>query len=216
MTRLIFLDTETTGLDPDRHDVWEIALIVRHDDGDQENVAQLPISAARMAQADPYGLRVGRYYARRFASFETAFDASCALVGENANPGAGVGSVVPVAAYAAWLARTLDGATIVGAVPDFDVRFLSRWLNAHGQPWTAHYHLCDVENLAVGYLASEVADARRTETVTTYDPAVIDPPWSSDALSAALGVTINEADRHTALGDARWARDMYDAVMGFA
>jgi hypothetical protein len=40
-------------------------------------------------------------------------------------------------------------------------------------------------------------------------------PWSPEALSEAVGVPVVAAeDRHTALGDARWARDMYDAVMG--
>lgn len=29
MTVLAFVDTETTGLDPDRHEIWEVALIVR-------------------------------------------------------------------------------------------------------------------------------------------------------------------------------------------
>lgn len=31
MTDLVFLDTETTGLDPDKHEVWEIALAVNDD-----------------------------------------------------------------------------------------------------------------------------------------------------------------------------------------
>ena len=37
-------------------------------------------------------------------------------------------------------------------------------------------------------------------------------PWKSDDLSAALGVTVSDEDRHTALGDAKWARAIYDAV----
>ena len=60
-----------------------------------------------------------------------------------------------------------------------------------------HYHLVDVEALAAGKLG-------------------IAPPWKSDELSAALGVTITEDDRHTALGDAKWAMRIYDAVMGGA
>ena len=40
------------------------------------------------------------------------------------------------------------------------------------------------------------------------------PPWDSDALSRAVGVNPDDFDRHTALGDARWAKAMYEAVMG--
>ncbi|WP_267595513.1 hypothetical protein [Carbonactinospora thermoautotrophica] len=36
MTRLVFIDVETTGLEPDRHGVWEIGAIVRTEDGDHE------------------------------------------------------------------------------------------------------------------------------------------------------------------------------------
>ena len=39
-------------------------------------------------------------------------------------------------------------------------------------------------------------------------------PWKSDDLSAALGIKVSDEDRHTALGDARWARAIYDAVTG--
>ena len=41
-------------------------------------------------------------------------------------------------------------------------------------------------------------------------------PWKSDDLSAALGVTVSDEDRHTALGDAKWAMRIYDAVTGNA
>lgn len=214
MTRLVFLDTETTGLDPDRHEIWEVAYIIR-DEGvaDQERSVQLPIYHGE--RADPYGLRVGGWFDRRIsASMFKSTELSPNYPDDVVL--AANGGIETVYEFARRIVREFNGATIVGAVPDFDVRFLTRWLNAHGQPWTGHYHLCDVENLAVGFLASELADARRTSTVTTYDPNVIVPPWSSDALAKELGVTIEESARHTALGDARWARDMYDAVMGFA
>lgn len=40
-----------------------------------------------------------------------------------------------------------------------------------------------------------------------------DPPYSSEDVSAALGVDPGKYARHTALGDAQWARDLYDAAM---
>lgn len=42
-------------------------------------------------------------------------------------------------------------------------------------------------------------------------------PWRSDELSRLIGVEPpGEAERHTALGDARWAARAWDAVMGGA
>jgi hypothetical protein len=70
-----------------------------------------------------------------------------------------------------------------------------------------HYHLIDVEALAVGYLAGR-------GSADLFHPSAL--PWKSDDLSAALGITVRDEDRHTALGDAKWARAIYDAVMGRA
>ena len=40
-------------------------------------------------------------------------------------------------------------------------------------------------------------------------------PWRSDDLSAALGVeAVSPEERHTAMGDALWAKRIYDRVVG--
>ena len=39
-------------------------------------------------------------------------------------------------------------------------------------------------------------------------------PWDSDEISRVVGVDPDDFDRHTALGDARWARAIYDAITG--
>lgn len=93
-----------------------------------------------------------------------------------------------------------DGAHVVGAVPNFDTERLALLLRRHGHEPRWHYHLICVENLAVGYLAAA--------------GMYVSLPWRSDDLARALGVTISEEERHTALGDARWAMRTYDAVMG--
>ena len=41
----------------------------------------------------------------------------------------------------------------------------------------------------------------------------IEPPWDSEKLSNLMCVDPDEFDRHTALGDAQWAKILYDAVM---
>jgi len=93
------------------------------------------------------------------------------------------------------LARILDGAHLVGAVPSFDAAFLEPFLRRHGQAACWHYHLVDVEAMAAGNAQAE-------------------PPWNSEDLSRWVGVEPDQFDRHTALGDARWAKAIYDAVLG--
>lgn len=103
---LVFLDTETTGLDPDRHSVWEVAWAV--DDG--------PINAGivvhRLDTADPEALVINRYHDRVQSSYGHGAQA---LDTESA------------------LRAALVDATIVGANPAFDTAFLrARWGVA---PW---------------------------------------------------------------------------------
>lgn len=90
--------------------------------------------------------------------------------------------------------RLTRGAILVGAVPNFDADVLGTRMRALGICPSWHYHLVDVETLAAGALK-------------------LSPPWSFDTVLAAYNLTYDEADRHTALGDARMARDLYDAVM---
>lgn len=92
------------------------------------------------------------------------------------------------------VARILAGKHIVGAVPSFDAGMLDPWLRRNGECPTWHYHLVDVEALAAGKLGQA-------------------PPWNSEKLSRAIGIEPSEFDRHTALGDARWARAIYEAVI---
>ena len=86
------------------------------------------------------------------------------------------------------------GAHLVGAVPSFDEESLAHLFHEHGHSPRWHYHLIDVENLAAGALGLE-------------------PPYKSDDLFAAFGVNTPEGERHTAMGDARSAMALYDAVM---
>lgn len=174
MTNLAFIDTETTGLDDRHHDVWEVAYILRYDD-DVQDEHYYRFRPPDLAAADATALRLNGYYQR-----ETP--------------------VVDAPNAAACIALDLAGAHLVGAVPDFDARFLAKFLRAHGQAPAWHYHLIDVEALMAGALAA------RGETI-------IEPPWNSRDLAAAFGVEQPADEEHTALGDARWAMRCYDAVM---
>ncbi|MCW2903366.1 MAG: hypothetical protein JWO67_5631, partial [Streptosporangiaceae bacterium] len=186
MTRLVFLDTETTGIHPGRR-VWEIAMIRRDENGDREISIYVEVD---LSAADPFGLSIGRFYERH--------PVGQYLSGRIGSESYALKKQVRDPLYAAKLvAQWTHGAHLIGAVPNFDAETLTGLLRDHGLIPAWHYHLCDVENLAVGYLAAKG------------EP--LSPPWDSEVLSAKLGVDPSQYERHTALGDARWARDVYDA-----
>jgi hypothetical protein len=174
--RIVFLDTETTGLSLDDH-IWDFAAIVREPgQPDREVQTFVEHDVARAAKL-PDSFR---------ADYERRYDERDAI------------SARDFAALAFDL--TAGRAHVVGAVPNFDTERLALLMSKRGMQPGWHYHLIDVENLAVGYLAGKGTP--------------VAPPWDSDELSARLGIVVPKEERHTALGDARWARDLYDAVMG--
>lgn len=213
MAPLAFIDTETTSLRPDRR-AWEIGLITRipatvypdgqpsEDTRDVEYRWLIDAADLDLGNADLNSLKVGRFHDR--------------------HPQAGAPGrtePMPEADVLAEVERLTRGAHLVGAVVSFDAEVLAARMRAHGICPSGHYHLIDVEALAVGCLSAlhrvhtwppGIRDDRGMDRL----PELIGPPWKSDDLAAALGVTISEQDRHTALGDARFARDIYDAVMG--
>lgn len=206
MTPICVVDTETTGVHPGRK-VWEVAMIRRDDHGEQETSFMVQVD---LAAADPFGLSVGRFYERhplgRFLSGAT--------MDESEDDRA-----VSPAQAAEKVALWTHGAHIVGAVPNFDTEVLGTLLREHGLIPAWHYHLIDVENLAVGFLAGRRFEWRSSTGEGEPDsanpwPAVL-PPWNSDELSALVGVEpASEKDRHTALGDARWCLRLWDAITG--
>jgi DNA polymerase III epsilon subunit-like protein len=205
MTRLCFIDTETTSLRPDRR-AWEVGLIVREPGvADVEHYWFIDEDDLDLGNADPASLRIGRFYERHPQYW---------LDRESA--GTDTESEYDVLRLVEAITR---GAHLVGAVPNFDADVLGARMRANGICPSWHYHLCDVENLAVGWLSAyaatlerELGESERAEELRR----IAAPPWNSDELSRAVGVEPHEDSRHTALGDARWARDIYDAVTGHA
>jgi hypothetical protein len=206
--RIVFLDTETTSLRPDRR-AWEIGLIVRRIAApDQEFHWLVRADDLDLGNADPMSLNIGRYYERH-------------------PNGRGDGLVPPRATLASEANVMADvefqtrGAHLVGAVPNFDADVLGARMRANGICPSWHYHLTCVENLAAGWLSAYAAMLERGEPgeIPGLERAaelrrIAAPPWDSDELSRAVGVEPDETKRHTALGDAAWARDIWDAVTG--
>lgn len=220
MTPLVFLDTETDGVHPGRK-VWEIAMIRR--DNAHESTSSIFVDID-LSTADPFGLKVGGFYDRhplgkQLSAYYLNDDATSAAF-ENADWRSR--GVMSRDAAAMHVARWTHGAHIVGAVPNFDTETLAPMLREHGLTPAWHYHLIDIEALAVGYLSGLSAHGHSSDTCAETpncdgDEMPLSLPWKSDALSRAVGVEPpTEEERHTAMGDARWAQRVYDAITGSA
>lgn len=194
---LCFVDTETTGLDPDRHDIWEVGLIVRHGDdtehpGEEDSyVWQLPVD---LSKADPISLGICKLHERRWPEL----DYPGYVPSHDDGLGGHAGYVIPPENLNAWaklFVRLTYGAHLVGNVVSFDAERLTKLLKRHGQVPMWHYHIVDVEAMAAGALGWS-------------------PPWDSKVLCEALGVTMpTDEELHTALGDAAWSARLYDGAL---
>lgn len=193
MTKICFIDTETTSLRPDRR-AWDIAIITRQEGepADVEHQWFIDTEDLDLGNADLISLRVGRFHERHPQYHVRASSAPATWPADEADAMAEIEMIT-------------RGAHLVGAVPNFDAEVLAARMRAHGICPSWHYHLIDVEGLAVGYLVTMASDGLRAT-------GALELPWNSGALSAALGVVTDEEARHTALGDARWARAIYDAI----
>ena len=215
MTKLCFLDTETTSLRHDRR-AWEIGLIMRRVAApDHETQLLVRSEDLDLGNADPMSLKIGRFYERHPQGR-----------GDGQQSGARLVSEADAMAESEFLTR---GAHLVGAVPNFDAEVLGNRMRANGICPSWHYHLIDIEPLAVGFLygrrarQNEIVDGYPLENDGEQAPGLVrwdEPvrqaglPWKSDDLTRALGVKpATEDERHTALGDARGAMRMYDAVV---
>lgn len=195
MNRWVAVDVETTGLVPGVHHVWEVAAV---EDTGREHVWL--IDDVNVKSADPGALQVGRFYDRWAMSVPRDRHAGHAV--------------------AAQLATLTAGAHLVAVNPAFDAAHLDKLLRAHNRAPAWHYHLVDVGAMAYGWLHGNKAVYEHWESV---DPGVPDferrlplgLPWRSDELSRACGVQPpSEEERHTALGDARWAARWYRHLIG--
>lgn len=179
MPNLISLDLETTGLDPERHQAWEVGLVDLKDNA--EYWFEFPVRNLRDAEAG--ALQVNHYYENNSIPAGSDYGAA---TGVAASPDADDGWYrLDTLAY--LLARLTAGKTLLGAAVHFDARFLGDLIQYYGSaPAWSHRHL-DLGSFAAGQLNRNV-------------------PLSTHSLSGLYGPP-DEA--HSALGDARWNVGVY-------
>ncbi|MBS1693107.1 MAG: 3'-5' exoribonuclease [Actinobacteria bacterium] len=183
---VVFLDTETTGKGSCRRP-WEIAIIRRDVTGDREITLYVDVADLDLPHADPEALAISRFQQRHPQR-------DGVLNVPNAH-------LVPASTAAAVVQRWTVGARVFGVVPSFDTSCLEALLERHDRAPLWHYQPWDIAVLATGYLIARQIPVQR----------------SAEATSLACGVaapTPNE--RHTALGDARWVRRLYDRLFAEA
>lgn len=169
--------------------MWEIAIIAP--DG-REYCWQIKPD---MSHADPRALDIGGYWDRCFAHLDEFVPLPGHCKATHHPDPERAGKIETAEEVARDVAGLLAGASVVGSNPAFDERFLTLWMRRHGQPWAAHYRTVDVTTLGAGALEPT--------------PPL---PWSSHAISLVHDVDPDDYARHTALGDARWVKALYEAI----
>jgi len=127
--RLVFVDTEATGLDHRIHQLTEVAWIVREPDGTQRTRRFVPEHT--LEGAEEKALEITRYHELLAHAPRT-----------------------PDAEWVDVLLADCEGAVLVGVVPDFDARHLLQACQRVGRTPTWDHHLIDVGTLAMPLLAA--------------------------------------------------------------
>lgn len=197
--KLAFIDCETVSLIPGPATIWELAVILRTEDGDEEYAWQI---RPDLTTADPGALKVGGYY-KRFAVSSGWDVLTCEIPAAEADDKFGPGHHLDNRDLAAFLAPKLSRAHLIAANPGFDAGHTDAFLRAHGECGDWDYHLTDIGSLVRGRYASDTAGP-------------VPLPWPLKVHEAAVlaGIDPDRYEAHCALDDARMVRDIYDAVTG--
>ncbi len=208
-----FCDVETVRLASNQGSaIWECAVILREDNApyDTEFLYQI---RPDLKAADAMALRIGGYYERCRVA-DRPVGSGIVLAG----PKLAKGKAQPRQAHliAGDLARLLDGALIVGANPWFDVGHVDAFLREHNHALAADYHMRDIASVVAGYLAGERVATRNAKFVGAYPADTAEPELLTATkltdVAVAMGFNPAAYKTHTAMGDARLVRDVWNAV----
>lgn len=185
MPDLLFLDTETLGLDP-YAPVWELAALRRAEATEENGWTEEETTVQMLVQHTDAAKWLATLPEQFRADYVNRYDPDAA---------------VPISEAVDTLMEFAKGRPLlIGSNPGFDSERIRRqWLEPIGvdAPW--YYHLEDIASIVKGFLA-----ARKALDFTMV---------KSDDMSRAIGVNPDDYDRHTAMGDVLWTRDQWDVVM---
>lgn len=184
--KIVFIDTETTGLDITRHSVWEIALIVWNAEHEGWDDHVFDIWPADLHMADPGALRINRFYERTDIPKNT-----------------GSGFWVSPNDVSDKIAHMTAGKVLIGANPGFDAAFVGKLLASCYFAPAWDYHMIDITSMAIGFLSGLRGDEN-------FDFPI---PYSSGWIANQLSIERSK-ERHTALGDAQEVQALWLRIMG--
>lgn len=218
---LAFIDTETLGLDPYRHPIWEIAVIV--DGVEHIWTQQLPLQRLDVlaeineASDSNYRCEVWRGGPGRGLMIDSKIDpvtiSLWAIENTGINDRYNHDEALTPADSMRQFAELTEGRFLVGSNPAFDEERLRLAYTAYVRPGATA--------MPWNYRAYDIGGLMLLRALDFWHGTGIgerpSPMWSTTTLSRYIGVPVPEGtDRHSALGDARWARDVWDKVMTWA
>lgn len=161
MTQIIFLDTETTGLDVNLHEAWEYAYVGYRSESDiidgNPNITRTGFLDADLATADPQALEIGGYFNRYLEPVQGMFDVAKDIM------------------------LSLNGAIIIGNNPAFDIGFLKKFTQLHGFTLLPFHRAINVVDMAL-------QQAWKLDTREGREAASL--PHNSSALFEAIGCKV--------------------------
>lgn len=184
-----YVDIESTRADHAKR-IWELAVIVDQPNGQTvEREWLIESSSLDLGNADPKALEVGGFYDR--------------------HPQAVRGFIHTGDLYSEYVAladfeRLTRRAVLFANNTPFDVGAFDARMVANNLCPSRHYKPKDVIDMAHGWLLGRGIEV----------PEKDDGTWSSEAISLACGVDPAGYDRHAALGDCAWIRDLHRAITG--
>jgi hypothetical protein len=195
---VVGVDTETISLARTRWP-WEVGLVRRDEHGERELQFFVDIP---LHNADLKALEIGGFYTRhpagRYLSGGTPSEPTYGdppKAGEN-------GRLLTPRDAAVTIARWTHDAVLVGINPGFDTDGFEKLLHRQKLTGAWHYTPVCVKSLALGWLLGTGIELQAWEL-------------SSDKMAVECGVDLpTDEDRHTALGDARFALRWYDHLVG--
>jgi hypothetical protein len=197
----LWLDCETSSLDDDRR-AWEVAAILRPAGGTRADDAEfswfVDFNDLDLPQlGDPVSLNVGGFWSRHPQAALVPLTGRLASVEFDGRvpPPAPTFSEREVLERVAEL--TEGRAVVHGSNPAFDIMTLAPRMSVYGIKPGWHYHPEDVPSTARGWLLGR---------------GYRNAPRKSDLISVVCGINPADYERHSALGDCRWLRDLSDLI----